>query len=310
MDRDELDTSKEVHASAADLDSSKEVYTHATDPDSNKEVDAYPMQYMGDKVYDDQSSTRIPHDGPRAAPELAPVSEIELLVSPSSKNPSHSFSKPLPDRPPSASRRTWRNPSRRVVVIIVTVAVVAIVAIIAGAVIGTHNASDRGAEPSSSAVAVPTEDDVAVGSTFTASFTYYGSGDSGEGESCLNYGSACGFLADPGFTVQVSENLYGQGITCGTCWRLDPTHSDENQPMNSSIVAVINEMCPALGYPICGQRDLDSVNSQNAQVNFNLCVDTGAWDAFAGRNSGIGLALGTVTRVDCDEWEGEMQERG
>ncbi|KAH7305885.1 hypothetical protein B0I35DRAFT_483640 [Stachybotrys elegans] len=232
-----------------------------------------------------------------------------------------------PSAPPPKPK--WK-PSKKLVIIVVAVSIVAIVAIVAGAVVGTRNSgsgsgssgesdeSNRGdasatttsaPAPSSSAVTIPTEDEVRIGSTFTASFTYYGSGDSGDGDSCKNYGNACGIMTDPGYAVQVSEWLYAEGLTCGTCWRLEPHSSDEGQRMNSRIVVMINEMCPALGYPICGQRDSTATNMYGAQVNFNLCVDTGAWDAFAGRNSGIGLAMGNVTRVSCDEWEGRNSTR-
>jgi hypothetical protein len=75
---------------------------------------------------------------------------------------------------------------------------------------------------------------------------------------------------------------------------------------------MVNEMCPAADYEICQQKDLsgEETNQYNAQVNFNLCADTGAWEAFTGGNSNIGLAFGNVTRVDCDEWEGEVERLG
>jgi hypothetical protein len=44
-------------------------------------------------------------------------------------------------------------------------------------------------------------------------------------------------------------------------------------------------------------------NQYGAQVNFDLCKDSGAATAFL-RPSGVGLAVGTATKVSCREWRG------
>ena len=40
-----------------------------------------------------------------------------------------------------------------------------------------------------------------------------------------------------------------------------------------------------------------------AQVNFDTCIDDGTSGALFG-TSGVGLALGTATQVDCSQWSG------
>ena len=40
-----------------------------------------------------------------------------------------------------------------------------------------------------------------------------------------------------------------------------------------------------------------------AQVNFDTCIDDGAAGALFG-SSGVGLALGTATKVSCSQWSG------
>lgn len=79
--------------------------------------------------------------------------------------------------------------------------------------------------------------------------------------------------------------------------------------MNETITVVVNEICPAENNPICGQQSLDDVNGYNAQVDFNLCRDSGASDAlFGGEDSGIGLAFGFARRIPCGQWDGEQSQ--
>jgi hypothetical protein len=97
-------------------------------------------------------------------------------------------------------------------------------------------------------------------------------------------------------------------MTCGTCWRLRADVDAGKELVNRTIVVLVNEICPAEGYPICGQKNLTSVNSFDAQVNFNLCGNTGASDALFGFNSGVDMAIGKATRVDCKEWKGKVKD--
>ena len=95
----------------------------------------------------------------------------------------------------------------------------------------------------------------------------------------------------------MSQNLYGAkggqgaGPACGTCWQLvSGSHS---------IKVKVNNLCPAGAQnPLCSQANLSSVNSQGANVHFDLCSDSGAKAAFFG-NSGSGLLKGTATKVTC-----------
>ena len=150
------------------------------------------------------------------------------------------------------------------------------------------------------------------GLTYKASFTHYGAGDSFGSPNCNTNTAACFFFTQPGFSAAVSQNLYGagpgqgQGPACGTCWKLTgQTDSSGNSLSNAgtSIVVMINNLCPADGNPLCSQQGLTGTNQYGANVNFDLCSDSGASAAFFG-NSGVGLAVGTATQVDCSQWNG------
>jgi hypothetical protein len=152
------------------------------------------------------------------------------------------------------------------------------------------------------------------GLTYKASFTHYGAGDSFGSPNCNTNTAACFFYTSPGFSAAASQNLYGvgpgagAGPACGTCWKLTgQTDSSGNQLSNSgtSIVVMINNLCPADGNPLCSQQTLSDTNQYGANVNFDLCSDSGASAAFFG-NSGVGLAVGTATEVDCSQWNGSI----
>lgn len=51
---------------------------------------------------------------------------------------------------------------------------------------------------------------------------------------------------------------------------------------------------------------LEDQNPWDGNVNFNLCTDSGARDALFDEGSDRGLAMGRVTRVSCDGWDGEI----
>ncbi|KIW87396.1 uncharacterized protein Z519_12032 [Cladophialophora bantiana CBS 173.52] len=107
------------------------------------------------------------------------------------------------------------------------------------------------------------------GPTYKASFTHYGSGDSFGSPNCNTNTAACFFYTSPGFSAAVSQNLYGagpgqgQGPACGTCWKLvGETDSSGNTLSNvgTSIVVMINNLCPADGNPLCAQNGLSGTN--------------------------------------------------
>lgn len=144
--------------------------------------------------------------------------------------------------------------------------------------------------------------------------TYYGAGDTFGSGNCNTNTSACAFYTYPGYSAAVSQNLYGvgpgagAGPACGTCWKLvGQTDSSGNQLSNAgtSIVVMVNNLCPAQGNPLCSQNGLSGTNQYGANVNFDLCSDSGAKAAFFG-NDGVGLAVGTATQVDCSEWSGTI----
>jgi hypothetical protein len=66
---------------------------------------------------------------------------------------------------------------------------------------------------------------------------------------------------------------------------------------------MVNNLCPANGNPLCSQATLQDGNQYGANINFDLCSDSGAENAFFG-NDGVGLALGTAEQVDCSLYSG------
>lgn len=154
----------------------------------------------------------------------------------------------------------------------------------------------------------------AIGPTYKTTVTFYGAGDTFGSGNCNTNTAACFFYTKPGFSAAVSQNLYGagpgagQGPACGTCWKITgQTDSSGNALSNAgnSIVVMVNNLCPANGNPLCSQNGLSGTNQYGANVNFDLCRDSGAADAFFG-NSGVGLAIGTAQQVDCSEWSGTV----
>ena len=120
------------------------------------------------------------------------------------------------------------------------------------------------------------------------------------------------YCTKPGYTAAVSENLFGSlalgkdSPVCGTCWRLDAEVDSSDRILNKTIVVMVNNICPAQGNPLCSQPTLHDKNEWGAAVDFNLCSDSGAADELFGRGTGVGLAVGKATRVDCKEWNGEI----
>ncbi|KAI9149161.1 hypothetical protein HJFPF1_11209 [Paramyrothecium foliicola] len=331
MDRKDV-VHPEYYNNPSDMDTSKEAYTPYIEHDPH-----------GTSQPINRNSAHAPEALPGNGLEVFLKDDTQKEFYAPQQSPEVVTAKPLPPPPVPGYETTItggphdseggsggkkRGLSRKKIIIIAVVAsIIAIIAIVVGAVVGTrnNNSSSSGeqdqsnqttptpttsppSETSSSTIAVPSEDEVKIGSNFTASFTFYGSGDGGDGTSCKNFGNACGIFPESGYAAGVSQNLYGDGITCGTCWRLYGKVDGGQKALNRTIVVKVNEMCPAEGYPICGQKDLRSVNQFKAQVNFNLCVDTGAADGLFGFNTGVDFATGTVERVDCKEWKGVAKE--
>ena len=171
----------------------------------------------------------------------------------------------------------------------------------------TPATSTLAAKPATSSLATS-------GTTLKSSFTFYGAGDTFGSPNCNTNTAACGFFTQPGFSAAASQNLFGvgpgagAGPGCGTCWQLTAeTDSSGNALSNAgnSIVVMVNNLCPADGNPLCAQSTLQDTNQYGANVNFDLCRDSGASAALFG-DSGVGLAVGTAVQVDCSAYSGTV----
>ncbi|GAB7339493.1 hypothetical protein MBLNU457_6114t1 [Dothideomycetes sp. NU457] len=154
---------------------------------------------------------------------------------------------------------------------------------------------------------------VSAATTYKASFTQYGSGDTFGSGSCNTATTACGFYTN-GYSAAVSQNEFGAGpgqgagAACGTCWKLTAeTDSSGNKLSNAgnSIVVQVTNLCPADGNPLCSQNGLTGTNQYGANLNFDLCINSGANAALFG-SSGVGLAVGSAVQVSCSEWKGTV----
>jgi hypothetical protein len=175
------------------------------------------------------------------------------------------------------------------------------------------------------------------GTTYKASFTQYGSGDTFGSGNCNTDTTACGFYTNvslfppsachssnkttdksqqqqPGYSAALSQNAFGvgpgagAGPGCGTCWKLTAqTDSSGNKLSNAgnSIVVQVTNLCPASGNPLCSQNGLGGTNQYGANLNFDLCLNSGANTALFG-NSGVGLAVGSAVQVSCSQWSGTV----
>ncbi|MCJ1396926.1 hypothetical protein MMC11_000118 [Xylographa trunciseda] len=147
--------------------------------------------------------------------------------------------------------------------------------------------------------------------TYKASFTMYGQGDGNSSPNCNTASAACGFYDNPGYNAAVSQNLYGvgpgqgAGPACGTCWQLVPKTDSSGNALKgaNTIVVKVNNLCPAQGNSLCAQNGLSGTNQYGANVNFDTCINDGASAALFG-SSGVGLAVGTATKVSCSQWSG------
>jgi len=149
---------------------------------------------------------------------------------------------------------------------------------------------------------------------YSASFTQYGSTDTWGSGNCNVATTACGFYTSPGYAAAVSQNEFGvgpgagAGPGCGTCWQLTiETDSSGKSVSNAgkSIVVQVTNLCPASGNPLCAQNGLSGTNQYGANLNFDLCIDSGASAALFG-DSGVGLGVGTAEEVSCSQWSGSV----
>ncbi|THV83463.1 hypothetical protein D6C86_10164 [Aureobasidium pullulans] len=152
------------------------------------------------------------------------------------------------------------------------------------------------------------------GTTYKASFTQYGSGDTFGSGNCNTKTTACGFYTSPGYSAALSQNAFGvgpgagAGPACGTCWKLTAQTDSSGHALSNAgntIVVQITNLCPADGNPLCSQNGLTGTNQYGANLNFDLCLNSGANTALFG-NSGVGLAVGTAVQVSCSQWSGTV----
>lgn len=117
----------------------------------------------------------------------------------------------------------------------------------------------------------------------------------------------------PGYSAAVSQNEFGVGTgagagpACGTCWKLTAStdSSGNKKTFGNPIVVQVTNLCPAESNPLCAQNGLSGTNQYGANLNFDLCIDSGASAALFG-NSGVGLAVGSAEEVSCSEWSGKV----
>jgi hypothetical protein len=165
--------------------------------------------------------------------------------------------------------------------------------------------------------------------SYKASFTQYGSTDTWGSGNCNVATTACGFYtsvrplpspspspsntSQPGYSAAVSQNEFGVGTgagagpACGTCWKLTAStdSSGNKKTFGAPIVVQVTNLCPAESNPLCAQNGLTGTNQYGANLNFDLCIDSGASAALFG-SSGVGLAVGSAEKVDCGEWSGSV----
>ncbi|KAK8253807.1 hypothetical protein IWZ00DRAFT_568650 [Phyllosticta capitalensis] len=146
-----------------------------------------------------------------------------------------------------------------------------------------------------------------------STMTVYGSKDQNGSGNCVKQ-QACGIYASQGYSAAVSQNLYGVGSgqgtgpACGTCWSVTVETDSSKNPLPGgpkTITVVVDNLCPPGGNPICAQPDLKSTNQYGANVNFDLCQDSGAQEAIFG-GTGTGLGIGYAEKVDCSTWKGQL----
>ncbi|KAI9440335.1 endoglucanase V-like protein [Lactarius indigo] len=122
---------------------------------------------------------------------------------------------------------------------------------------------------------------------------------------------ACGKVAH-GYTAAINQLSFGApggqgaGDACGRCFKVtgnkDPYSPSFKGPFKSIVVKVTN-LCPyAKGEDWCGQSLSKPLNQFGAPVHFDLCEESGAYDAFF--PEGRGALSGYYEEVSCSQWSG------
>ena len=176
----------------------------------------------------------------------------------------------------------------------------------------------KGHEPATTTATTATRETTATTGTSTNTATS-GSGYKASFSSYTGCSSqtACQYHASSGNQAGISENFYGSGSACGTCWKLTVETDDHGNAIpgiaaGNSIVVKVTDLCPAVSSsgvtnPLCAQSGTSGTNTYGANVNFDLCQDSGTAKALMGDSySTIGVGIGTAVEVDCSEWTGTM----
>ena len=166
-----------------------------------------------------------------------------------------------------------------------------------------------------------------IGQLYQSSITRYGQGPPGTGGTdshCQSHQGSCGNNPKSGFTAAASEFLYfhggagvgsqgnagggSGGMSCGTCWKVWGGNDGSGKPIaNTPIVVLITNECatqPAGEAPnLCSMTSLSETNSLGMNVNIDLCMDSGATQAFWG-DPPWGTTTGRAQQVGCEQWCG------
>ncbi|MCJ1318466.1 hypothetical protein MMC15_003794 [Xylographa vitiligo] len=180
-----------------------------------------------------------------------------------------------------------------------------------------------------------------IAQTYKASFTKYGQGDQNGSPNCNTATAACGFYTYPGYNAAVSQvqpiwrwsrrwrrprlrQLLAaeppDGQLRARAQRRQVDRGESEQPLSRAGQPAVRaerdvgdepiRYIPFHGKTGCaGSRRMFVSDTWltgrhlGANVNFDTCIDDGASAALFG-TSGVGLAVGTATKVSCSEWSG------
>ncbi|ODQ55220.1 hypothetical protein SAICODRAFT_42275, partial [Saitoella complicata NRRL Y-17804] len=122
--------------------------------------------------------------------------------------------------------------------------------------------------------------------------------------------NGCGKQPLSGYTAALSSFLFGSaqgaGSACGRCFQLQG-YEDPYQPGvelgTPAVIVKVTDKCPAgSSDPLCSQTPEEPLNQYGALANFDLCRDTGAYEAFF--TPAHDMVLCSWFEVDCSLWEG------
>lgn len=170
-----------------------------------------------------------------------------------------------------------------------------------------------------------------IGKMYKSSITRYGQGPPGTpgtDSHCQAHEGSCGNNPKTGFTAAASEFLYfhggdgvgsqgnrgggSGGLSCGTCWKIwGGSDMSGNTITNTPIVVLITNECatqlPGQEKNLCSQTSYEDANSLGDNINMDLCMDSGATQAFWG-NPPWGATSGQAQQVDCGQWCGTFAD--